>query len=162
MAEYTRSSISRMQSSIARPRVEANNFKIKSNIIQMLQNNVQFDGLPDEDLNAHVRNFLKVCDIFKINGISKGTICLHLFPFFLRGKAKSWLKSLSLGSITSRDSLVEKILREVLFSSRTTKLRNEILSFLQIVEESLYKAWERWNEHLRKCPHYGLDLRIQI
>lgn len=37
-----------------------------------------------------------------------------------------------------------------------------ILSFQQADRESLYEAWERWKKLIRKCPHYGLDIGIQV
>lgn len=74
--------------SIAQPRVEANNFKIKQNVMQMLQNNIQFDGFFEEDPNAHMGNILGVCDTFKINGVSKDAIRLH-FSYSLKGGRQS-------------------------------------------------------------------------
>lgn len=88
----------------SRPPVHAHNFEIKLNVIQMVQNNVQFDGLQEEDPSTQIANFLEVCDSFKINGVPNNTFRLRIFPFSLRGKAKSWLKSLPSGSITSWDS----------------------------------------------------------
>lgn len=79
-------------------------------MIQVVQNNVQFDELPDEDPNEHIANFLKVWDTFKINRVSNNAICLLLFLFSLRGKEVSMLKSLPSGSITPWDSLAEKFL----------------------------------------------------
>ncbi|KAI5667479.1 hypothetical protein M9H77_17332 [Catharanthus roseus] len=60
MADYARPSISGMQYRIGRPRVEVNNFEIKLNVIRMLQNNVKFDGLPEEHPNAYISNFLEM------------------------------------------------------------------------------------------------------
>ncbi|PPD90687.1 hypothetical protein GOBAR_DD12374 [Gossypium barbadense] len=40
--------------------------------------------------------------------------------------------------------------------SKNAKLRNEITTFQQLDDESLYEAWERFKELLRKCPHYGI------
>src|SRR5436190_21384129 len=37
-----------------------------------------------------------------------------------------------------------------------TKLRSDITSFHQFDNESLYEAWERFKELLRRCPHHGL------
>jgi len=49
-----------------------------------------------------------------------------------------------------------EIFGKILFFRKTAKLRNEIASFSQHEQESLYEAWERYNELLRRCPHHGL------
>ena len=67
--------------------MQANNFEIKSAIIQMIQNTVQFCGLSSEDPNAHLANFLKICDTFKHNGFTDHAIKLSLFSFSLKDKA---------------------------------------------------------------------------
>ena len=94
MYDYAKPNLIGTESSIVRPAIAANNFELKPNTIQMIQQFVQFDGLQDEDPNAHLANFLEFCDTFKINGISDDAICLRLFPFSLRNKAKQWLNSL--------------------------------------------------------------------
>ena len=71
-----------------RPPILASNFEIKLAIIQMIQAN-QFGGSLIRDLNAHITNFLEICDIFKHNGVIDDTIGLRLFPFSLRDKVKS-------------------------------------------------------------------------
>ncbi|NAW23538.1 hypothetical protein FGF82_23740, partial [Salmonella sp. gx-f9] len=40
--------------------------------------------------------------------------------------------------------------------NKNAKLRNEITTFQQMDDESLYEAWERYKELLRKCPHHGI------
>ena len=106
MMEYATLSSFGTESSIARPVVAANNFEIKSAIIQMIQQSIQFCGLPNEDPNAHIAEFLYLCDTFKHNGVSDDAIRLRLFPFSLRDKAKGWLNSLPTGSITTWDVMV--------------------------------------------------------
>lgn len=49
---------------------------------------VSFDGLPDEDSNAYIANFLEICDNFKINRLIDDAIRLYLFSFSLRNRAK--------------------------------------------------------------------------
>ena len=71
----------------------------------MIQTSIQFGGMPDDDPNAHIANFLEIYDTFKHNGVSLDAIRLRLFPSSLKDKAKSWLTSLPSGSITTWDVL---------------------------------------------------------
>ena len=45
--------------SIVRPPITQNNFELKPGFISMIQNHVQFYGLPNEDPNQHIANFLE-------------------------------------------------------------------------------------------------------
>ncbi|KAH9743537.1 hypothetical protein KPL70_003340 [Citrus sinensis] len=44
----------------------------------------------------------------------------------------------------------------------TPQLRNEITSFHQLEDESLYEAWEKFKELLRRCSHHGIPCCIQL
>ena len=55
---------------IKRPSVQANNFELKMSYVQMICNSIQFHGVPSEDPNLHIANFLKICDMFKVNGVT--------------------------------------------------------------------------------------------
>ncbi|KAL0411066.1 UNVERIFIED_CONTAM: hypothetical protein Slati_3696300 [Sesamum latifolium] len=80
-------------SSIALPTVQANNFEIKPSIIQIIRSSVLF-GLPEEDPNKHLSNFLEICDTFEFNGVSDDAVRLRIFPFSSCDSAKDWLQSL--------------------------------------------------------------------
>ncbi|XP_048228273.1 uncharacterized protein LOC125369544 [Ricinus communis] len=51
-------------------------------MIRMVQNSVQFGGFPSEDPNAHIANFLEICDTFKINGTTDNAIQLSTGGLF--------------------------------------------------------------------------------
>ena len=62
------------------------NFELKSSLINM----GEFCGKPNEDANAHLQNFLELCDTIVIRGVAADVVKLRLFPFSLLGKAKLW------------------------------------------------------------------------
>ena len=91
------------------PAIQANNFELEPITLQLLQN-IQFMGLPQEDPNTHISNFLEVCDMVKYNGVSDDAIRLRLFPLSLKDKAKHWLNYKPLDSITTWVELVKQFL----------------------------------------------------
>ncbi|KAL5549438.1 hypothetical protein UlMin_004669 [Ulmus minor] len=161
LRDYVAPNVAGTTSGIRRPAVQANNFEIKPSFIQMVQSN-QFGGMSKDDPNTHIAYFLEVCDLYKINGVFEDAVRLRVFPFSLRDRAKEWLNSLPPGSITTWDELVQRFLSKFFPPAKTAKLRNEITSFTQYDQESLYEAWERFKEMLRKCPHHGIPIWLQV
>ena len=156
--DYALPMVDSASSSIRRPPVAINNFEIKPAIIQLIQSQMQFSGLLNEDPNSHIANFLEICDIIKYNGVTDDAIRLRLFPFSLRDKAKAWLNSLPAGSITTWDMIGQRFLAKYFPPSKTAKMRNDITNLVQAEMESLYEAWERFKELLRRCPHHALPI----
>ncbi|XP_075477888.1 uncharacterized protein LOC142518914 [Primulina tabacum] len=158
MLDYAQPSLDGARPSIVRPVIRANQFEIKPAIIQMIQNTVQFGGSALDDPNSHIADFLEICDTFKFNGVSDDAVRLRLFPFSLRDKAKSWLNCLHVGSITTWEDMAKAFLIKYFPPSKTMKLRADITNFAQYEQESLYEAWERYKDLLRRCPHHELPL----
>ncbi|XP_074341093.1 uncharacterized protein LOC141678634 [Apium graveolens] len=156
LIDFSQPKINGIQSSIVRPTITANTFEIKPGIIQWVQNSIQFGGSSTEDPNMHIRDFIEICDTFKFNGVSEDVVKLRLFPFSLRDKAKSWLHSLPAVSITTWEDLTQKFLTKFFPMVKTAAIRNALTQFAQQSGESLYEAWERYKEMLRKCPHHGM------
>ncbi|KAH9681200.1 hypothetical protein KPL71_026880 [Citrus sinensis] len=147
---------------IIRPEVDAANFELKPVMFQMLQTVGQFNGLPNEYPHLYLKLFLEVSDTFKIAGATQDVLSLRLFPYSLRDRARAWLNSLPFDSITTWNELVDKFLMKYFPPTKNVKLRNEITSFYQLEDESLYEAWERFKELLRRCPHHGIPCCIQL
>ncbi|GJY29449.1 hypothetical protein Tco_0405216 [Tanacetum coccineum] len=75
-------------------------------------------------------------DSIDLNGATRNTTRLRLFCFSLRDQAINWLDRLPAGSISTWDDLITR--------------------------ESLYDAWTHFKDLLRKVPHHGLDLWLQV
>ena len=58
LREYAQPSIEGTASGIRKPAVQANQFELKPSYVNMIQNSVQFHGLPSEDPNLHIAYFL--------------------------------------------------------------------------------------------------------
>ena len=125
-----------VQTAIRRPPIQANNFELKSVTLQMLQN-ILFHGLPHENPNMHLTNFLKVCDTIKYNGVTEEALRLRLFPLSLGDRAKHWLTSQPPDSITSWNDLVQKFLTKFFPPSKIGQLVQKINTFGQLEGENL-------------------------
>ena len=121
-----------------------------------------FHGLPSEDHNLHIAYFLEICDMFRVNDVPDDTIRLRLFSFSLKDRVREWLNSLLAGSISYWATLAQKFLVKYFSPGKTVKLRNDITNFMQYDQESMYEAWERYKDLLRKCPHHELPGGLQI
>ena len=120
-----------VQTAIRRSPIQANNFDLKSATVQMLQN-ILFHGLPHEIPNMHLTNFLEVCDTIKYNGVTEEALRLRLFPLSPGDRAKHWLTSQPLDSITTWSDLVQKFLTKFFPPSKIAQLVQEINTFRQL------------------------------
>ncbi|KAL5560290.1 hypothetical protein UlMin_036501 [Ulmus minor] len=130
-----------MNTGIVRPEITANHFEFKPMMFQMLQT---------------------VANNFKIPGVADDAFQLRLFPYSLKDRAKVWLNSLEPNSVTSWNGLAEKFLTKYFPPTKNARMRNDITSFRQTDDESLFEAWERFKDLLRRCPHHGIPICIQM
>nr|GEZ78922.1 reverse transcriptase domain-containing protein [Tanacetum cinerariifolium] len=141
------------------PPINANNFKLKQTLINLVQSN-QFTGR--QDPHNHLGFFNKVTLTFRHPEVLITTIKLLLFSFSLEGEARTWLDKETPHSILTWEDLVLKFINQFFPPSKTTYLRNEIINFLQKPNETFNEAWEHFKDLLRQCPHHSFSELHQL
>nr|GEV14845.1 reverse transcriptase domain-containing protein [Tanacetum cinerariifolium] len=121
-----------------------------------------FFGHDKEDSHAHICYFNKITSTMRVPNVPNSTIKLMLFPFSLEGAARIWLEKEPPRSILTLDDLVSEFINQFFPPSKMKNLRNEIMRFQQRFDESFSEAWDRFNDLLRVCPHYGFSELHQL
>ena len=119
-------------------------------------------GLPSENPNTHLTNFIKVYDTVKYIGLIEEELRLRFFPLPLGDRAKHWLTSRPPDSVTSWNDLVQKFMTNFFPPSKIAQLVQEINTFRHLEGENLVEACERFHELLRRCPHHRLTRWMQV
>ncbi|GJT35427.1 zinc finger, CCHC-type containing protein [Tanacetum coccineum] len=135
---------------------------LRSDTIRLVQNGNSFHGLRSEDPNQHLKDFLKLVDSLDLDVENRERTRLRLFQFSLRDQDSNWLERLPAGSITTWEDLTSRFVAQFFPPGRTVKLRNDILMSQQHHGESLSEAWTCFKDLLRKVPHHGIDLWLQV
>ena len=97
-----------------------------------------------------------------LNGVNPDVIKLQLFPFSLRDIETSWFESLPYGLVNNLEELVEAYLSRFFPPALTYKMRGEIIASKEKENESLYNAWERYKQFLRRCPMHSIKKLTQM
>ncbi|GJU05279.1 reverse transcriptase domain-containing protein [Tanacetum coccineum] len=161
MEELLRIPIVGIENAIVVPAVLADEFELKTELLDFVSNN-PFFGLENDDPHSHIRRFYQITQTLRLNQVPDDVVKLILFPFSLKGAAETWLENEPPCSITTWDDLVSKFLNRFYPHSKTRELRKEITNFQQVFDETFTEAWERFKDLLRKCPHRGFSLLHQI
>ncbi|GJZ28228.1 zinc finger, CCHC-type containing protein [Tanacetum coccineum] len=161
LGDYSKPSHEGYMNTIELP-VRNNMVPLRSDTIRLVQNGYSFYRLQFEDPNQHLKDFLKLVDPLDLDGENRERTRMHLFQFSLHDQASNWLKRLPAGSITTWEDLTTRFLAQFFPSGRTAKLCNDILMFQQHHGESLSEAWTHFKDLLKKVPHHGIDLWLQV
>ena len=105
-----------------------------------------------------MKDFEDVCSAFLSTGSPFHIICLVLFPFSLKEKAKIWFHSLTHNSISNWEDTRSVFLNKFFPPGRTNALMRAIQNFSKKSSESFATVWERYKELLHAIPHHGLDI----
>ncbi|GKA77835.1 zinc finger, CCHC-type containing protein [Tanacetum coccineum] len=148
LVDYSKPSHKGYRNTIELP-VANNVVPLRSNTILLVQNGCLFHGIRFEDLNQHLKDFLKFVDSLNLDGENRERTRLRLFQFSLRDQASNWLKRLPAGSITTWEDLTTCFLAQFFPPGRTAKLCNDILMFQQHHGEYLSEAWTHFKDLLQ-------------
>nr|GEX95072.1 hypothetical protein [Tanacetum cinerariifolium] len=89
------------------------------------------------------------------NGVTDDALRLYLFPYSLTHHATAWFDLLLKNSIHTFQEMALKFLSKYFPPSMVMKLRNDISNFRQLLDESLFEAWELYklliNRRLEEC-----------
>jgi hypothetical protein len=110
------------------PNVAANNFELKSALLNMLSQHM-FNGLAHEDPNQHLAMFEELCNTIKINSVEPDAIKLRAFLFSLGDKTRNLLRSLDIGTIRTWAQMSDVFLSKYFPPSKIPVLRAQITNF---------------------------------
>ncbi|GKC62000.1 reverse transcriptase domain-containing protein [Tanacetum coccineum] len=122
-------------------------FEINGNFMRELRRKL-FKGTDDEDAHEHVRRVLEIVELFHFPGITHDAVMLRVFPITLSGPALRLKNRLSAGLITTWDLLEKVFTRKYCPPFKTAMKLEKICNFKQEMDETLYHAWERYNDLL--------------
>ena len=134
---------------------EANQFLMKLEMIRLLP---VYQGFESENPYSFMRDFEDVCSAFLSTGSPLHIICLVLFPFALKEKAKIWFHSLAPNSIFTWENMRNEFLNKFFPPAQTNALMRAIKNFSEKPGEPFAVVWERYKDLLHAIPHHGLDV----
>ena len=102
-----------------------------------------FHGYETETVVAHLIKLNDIATLFTHDEKTRYYFILKLFPFSLKGDAKSWYNTLAPGCVCSSQDMIYYFYEKYLPAHKKQAALHEIFNFVQIEEESLPQAWGR-------------------
>nr|GEY40435.1 reverse transcriptase domain-containing protein [Tanacetum cinerariifolium] len=84
----------------------AENFEIKTNLVQLVQAN-KFHGFERDNPHTHISNFKRMTTTLKYRDVSNDAIKLMLFSYSLEGAAKIW------DNVSKTDDRIDKLADQI-------------------------------------------------
>ena len=128
---------------------------MKSEMIRLLS---IYQGVDSKNPYSFMRDFEDVCSAFLSTGSSRHIICMVLFPFALKEKAKIWFHSLAPNLIFTWEDMWNEFLNKFFPPAHTNALMRAIQNFSEKPGEPFVVVWERYKDLLHAIPHHGLDV----
>ncbi|GJS00673.1 ribonuclease H-like domain-containing protein [Tanacetum coccineum] len=141
--------------------------------IQNMEDDVDISALTMEQYIALIPDDIKpgivnpkigddIVDLFHFPGVTHDAIMLRVFPITLKGRALRWKNRLPAGTITTWDLLKKEFIWRYCHPFINAKKLEGIRNFKQERDETLYHAWERYNDLLYQCPLHDLNCQQKV
>ncbi|GJY71255.1 hypothetical protein Tco_0474958 [Tanacetum coccineum] len=109
MAERTKEELLRAPTegygeAIVLPKINADHFEIKTNLLQLVQAN-PFHGYERENPHAHINSFKRITSTLRFRDVPNDVIKLMMFPYSLEGAARLWYEKEPPNSILTWEDL---------------------------------------------------------
>ncbi|GJS21739.1 hypothetical protein Tco_0450371 [Tanacetum coccineum] len=101
-------------------------------------------------------------DTFSGNKNKDDAVMLRVFPFTLTGAAKRWVDRLTPRAVNTWNLLKNAFIQRYCPPSKAAKQLEDIHNFKQEDDESLYQAWERYNDLMYKCPTRDINSHRKV
>ncbi|GKA95882.1 zinc finger, CCHC-type containing protein [Tanacetum coccineum] len=106
---------------------------LRSDTIRLVQNGCSFYGVQSEDLNQHLKDFLKLMDSLDLDVANRKRTCLRLFQFSFRDQSRNWLERLPEGSISTWEDLTTLLSAQFLTATNDSQCSYKQLTFNQCI-----------------------------
>lgn len=136
-------------------------FELKGHLLNMLTETLFYEK-DNKDAYQPIDEVLESVDYFNAPGVIKDAIILRILPITFKDAARSWLKSLLLGTITTWNNLKEQFIQQCNPPSKIAKLKMKILNFQQFDGETIYEAWECYKVMIRNWTQHDLNMKQEM
>ena len=100
---------------------------------------------------AHLTKLNDIATLFTNDEASRYYHILKIFPFSLKGDAKTWFNSLDPGCVRSPQDMIYYFSAKYFPAHKKQAALRDIYNFVQIKEESLRQAWGGFSSYLMLC-----------
>nr|GEY05699.1 reverse transcriptase domain-containing protein [Tanacetum cinerariifolium] len=94
------------------PEINADHFKIKTNLLQLVQAN-PYHGFERENPHTHINNFKKITSTLKFRDVPNDVIKLMMFSYSLEGSARVWMSTTSRENASKTDDRIDKLADQI-------------------------------------------------
>ena len=100
---------------------------------------------------AHLTKLNDIASLFTHDDKSRYFYILNIFPFSLKGDAKTWYNFLAPGCVRSPQDMIYYFSAKYFPAHKKQATLRDIYNFVQIEEESLPQTWGGFSNYLMLC-----------